>query len=103
MIRQRSRSEVVYGHFAEALGVWEQLNQLARDRGWAEATFLVPLAGLANELVVDLEYPDLATLEKEDNTFNSDPDAMNLLRQLAGITVQSSARNELFVEAPHLA
>ena len=61
------------------------------------------MAGIANQLVVNKEFPDLATMEREDDAFNTDPEAMKLFRQLAAVTVQGSARVELFQEAPHLA
>ena len=103
MIRGRLRAEILYGHFAEALEIFEKLNEVSRARGWREAVFLVPIAGVANELVVEKEYPDLATMEKEDDAFNSDPEAMKLFRSLAKVTVQGSGRVEVLSEAPHLA
>jgi hypothetical protein len=103
MVRVQARSEILYGRFKEALEICEQMNEVSRNRGWREAELLVPMAGQANQLVMDWEYPDLATMQKEDEAFNSDPEAMKLLRQLAGVTVQGSARLEMLQEAPHLA
>jgi hypothetical protein len=39
MVRVHFTAEVRYGHFAEYLKALEQLNTIARERGWAEATF----------------------------------------------------------------
>ena len=61
MIRVRFIAQVRYGHFAEYLKAGERLNEIARERGWAEATFLVSIAGTANELFAEVDYPDLAT------------------------------------------
>ena len=61
MVRARFIVQVRYGHFAEYLKALEQLNEIARERGWAEATFWVATAGAANELIAEVDYPDLAT------------------------------------------
>jgi hypothetical protein len=50
MIRARFIAQVRYGHFAEYLKAGEQLNEIARERAWAELTFWVSTAGTAYEL-----------------------------------------------------
>jgi NIPSNAP len=103
MIRVRFIAQVRYGHFAEYLKAGEQLNEIARERGWAEATFWVSVAGTANELFVEVEYPDLATLEREGEAQDADAEWMKVIRSTVDMVVQGSARSELFRTAPQLA
>ena len=56
MYRHRFYVQVKYGHFKENLMVWEQLNELARSRGWPESTFWAPTVGTANEFIVETDY-----------------------------------------------
>ncbi len=103
MIRVRFIAQVRYGHFAGYLKAVEQLNEIARERGWAEATFWVSIAGTANELFAEIEYPDLATLEREGKAQDADADWMKVIRSTVDMVVQGSARSELFQTAPQLA
>jgi hypothetical protein len=103
MVRARFIVEVRYGHFAEYLKIGEKLNELARGRGWAEATFWVAAAGTANELIAEVEYPDLATFEREGDASNADAEWMQLIRSTVDLVVQGTARSELLHTAPRLA
>lgn len=103
MVRARFMVQVRYGHFAEYLKAMEQLNEIARERGWAEATFWVATAGTANELIADVDYPDLATFEREGQAQSSDADWMKVIRSTADFAVQGTARTELYETAPQLA
>jgi hypothetical protein len=103
MVRARFIVEVRYGHFAEHLTAMEKLNELARERGWAEATFWVSAAGTANELVAEVEFPDFATFEQEGDAQSSDADWMKVIRSTADLVVQGTGRSELLQTAPQLA
>ena len=103
MVRARFIVQVRYGHFAEYLKAAEQMNEIARARGWAEATFLAPTTGPANELIADVDYPDLAAFEREGEAQYSDAEFMGVVRSTVDIVVQGSARTELFQAAPQLA
>ena len=103
MVRSRFTVQVRYGHFAEYLKALEQLNDLSRARGWAEATFWVHLAGTANEIVAYADYPDLATFEQEGEAQGSDAEWMKVIRSTADLVVQGTGRIELMVTAPQLA
>jgi hypothetical protein len=103
MVRARFIVQVRYGHFAEYLKAAEQLNEIARDRGWAETTFWVWTAGTANELVFDVDYPDLATFEREGAAQAADAEWMKIVRSTADIVVQGTGRSELLQTAPQLA
>jgi hypothetical protein len=103
MVRARYIIQVRYGHFAEYLKALEQLNAIARARGWAEATFLVATAGTANEIIAEIDYPDLATFDREGQEQSSDGEWMNVIRSTVDFVVQGTGRTELLQTAPQLA
>lgn len=103
MYRYRIRVQVRYGRFKEHLEVCERLNELARSRGWTESTFWVPTVGTGNEVIIETDYPDLATFQQEGDAFSSDPEAMKLLRSTSELIVEGSAQSELLETAPTLA
>ena len=88
-----------FGHFAEFIKALEQLNEIAQERGWAEATFWVATVGTANEVVAEVDYPDLATFERDGNAQASDAEWMKVNRSVADFVVQGTVRSELFQTA----
>jgi hypothetical protein len=103
MVRARFIVQVRYGHFAQYLKAVEQLNEIARERGWAEATFWVAAAGTANELIAEIDYPDLATFEREGAASAADAEWMKVIRSTVDMVVQGTGRSELLQTAPQLA
>jgi NIPSNAP len=103
MIRARFIAQVRYGQFTDYLKALEQLNEISREHGWAEATFWVATAGTANEIFAEVDYPDLATFEREGNAQAADAEWMKVIRSTVDMVVQGSARSELFNTAPQLA
>jgi hypothetical protein len=96
MYRLRVTVQILYGHAKEYFEVSQRLNEISRSRGWTEFTFWVPTVGIGNEFVAEAEYPDLATFQKEGDAFQSDAEAMEVLRAGGQHIVQGSARSELF-------
>jgi len=103
MVRARFIVQVRYGHFAEYLKAVERLNEIARQHGWAEATFWVYTAGTANELIAEVDYPDLANFDREGQAQSSDAEWMNVIRSTVDFVVQGTGRTELLQTAPQLA
>jgi hypothetical protein len=101
--RHRVRREVVYGQFREFMEIAEALNDLTKQRGWTASTFWTPTVGAANEVIVETEYPDLASFQRENEAFYADAEVMNTLRRLSEHVVQGSMRDELLEEAPRVA
>jgi hypothetical protein len=95
MYRFRVTVQVLYGHFKEYLEASEKLNEISRARGWTEFTYWVPTVGTGNEFVAEADYADLATFQKEGDAFQTDPEAMEILRASGKHIVQGSARTEL--------
>ncbi len=103
MYRHRIHAQIRFGHFNDYLALSEQLNELARSRGWAESTFWSPTVGTANEFVIETDYPDLATFQREGEAFSADAEAMKLIRGGIEYVVEGSVHDELYETAPHLA
>ena len=95
MYRHRLYQQIVYGHFNEFLKMNDDLNAIARKKGWPQSTTWTPAVGTSNDAVLETEYPDLATFEKFNHAFQSDPESMKVFRGAAGIVVQGSAHDEL--------
>jgi hypothetical protein len=100
MYRFRVHLQARFGHFKELLEQEQKLNALRRRRGWPEATFWV--SGKLNELIVEFDYPDLATFERVDEKFRADVEAMALIRGDAKLLVDDTGYSE-FLRTPELA
>lgn len=98
MYRHRAYQQVLYGHFNEFFKVVQDLNAISKKRGWPESRVWSPTFGIANDVVLEEDYPDLATAERAMRAFESDAEAMKLLRSMASLIVQGSARDELLQE-----
>ena len=96
MYRHRAYQQIVYGHFNEFLKAVEELNAVARKKGWPESTVWTPVVGTGNATVLEEEYADLASFEKFYRAFQADTEAMKIFRGMAGIVVQGSAHDEIF-------
>ena len=103
MYQQRIRQQVLYGQFRDYLNIAEEVIALRRKLGLATATLWTPTVGTANEIVWQIEYSDLATFQRENKAFHSDPEVMEKWRRLWQLAVQGSTRDELLEEAPHIA
>jgi hypothetical protein len=103
MYRQRIRQQVLYGQFREYSEIAKEVIALRRKLGLAEATLWAPTFGTGNEVVWEIEYPDLATFQRENEAFHSDADVMKQWRALWQLAVQGSTQDELLEEAPDIA
>jgi hypothetical protein len=95
MYRHRAYQQVVYGRFNDFLKTVEDLNVVARRRGWPESSVWTPIVGTGNEAVVEEEYSDLAAFARVTAAFHSDAEAMKLFRGLSSVVVQGTAHDEL--------
>jgi|SRR5436305_5675389 hypothetical protein len=103
MYRQRIRQQVLYGQFFEYLTTAGEVIAQRQRLGLAESNLWIPTVGKANEVIWEIDYPDLATFERENEAFYSDADAMEQWRRLWQHTVQGSTHDELLTEATHIA
>jgi hypothetical protein len=103
MYRQRIRQQILYGQFREYMEIAEEVIALRQKLGLAAPVLWVPMFGTGNEVVWEIDYPDLATFQRENEAFYSDADVMKQWRQLWQHAVQGSIHDELLEEAPHIA
>jgi hypothetical protein len=103
MYRQRIRQQILYGQFREYMEIAEEVVAQRRKLGLAVAILWAPAFGTANDVIWEIDYPDLATFERENETFYSDADAMDAWRRLWELAVQGSTHDELLMEAPRIA
>lgn len=102
MYKQRIAFKVTTQGWNEALTVASELNEIAAKRGWQQATVWTQTVGPLNELFFEVDYPDLATYERETNEFYSDPDVMALAVRLDAVT-RESGYTELWQRAEAVA
>lgn len=55
-----------------------RLNEIAKVRGWQEATIWTQTFGPFNEIVLETDYPDLATYEREQAVAAADEEVREL-------------------------
>ena len=103
MYRQRIHQEILYGRFREYMEIAGEVNARRNELGVAAATLWVPTVGGANTVVWEIDYPDLATYQRENATFYSDETAMKHWRALWQLVAQGSVRDELLEEAQGIA
>ncbi len=103
MYRQRIRQQVLYGQFREYMEIAEEVIALRQKLGLAAPVLWVPMFGTGNEVVWEIDHPDLATFQRENEDFYSDADVMKQWRRLWQHAVQGSTHDELLEEAPHIA
>lgn len=103
MYRFSQTTEILYGHWNEAMAACDELNKLASDKGLRPARTLAPVVGRDNQLVMEVEYDDLAQYDQEIARFYADADLMRTFRKLAEHCVQGSSESSLLMDASHIA
>ena len=56
-----------------------RINKIAKERGWSQATVWTQSFGPFAELCIEVEYPDLATYERESAALFADAKVMQLI------------------------
>jgi hypothetical protein len=103
MYRQRIRQQILYGQFREYMQISEGVAALRKKLGLAVPTLWAPAFGTANEVIWEIDYPNLATYQRENEAFYSDAEVMKHWRQLWQFAAQGSVQDELLQEAPRIA
>ena len=49
----------------EGIALVDEVNKLCASKGWAQATLFSRTVGRFGEVCLEIEYPDLATMERE--------------------------------------
>jgi len=103
MYRMHNVCEVKYGFFAQYAAAMEELNAVARARGWREARVLAPMTGVNNRIVLEIDYDSLEEMQREEEAFYADPEAMKILRSTSDMVVQGTSRTEILSSVPAMA
>ena len=86
MVRYRFHTTVTLGRFNDALTWARALNVDAKKNGWPESRMMSAF-GPVNQLILESDYPDLASYEKQQNEFFASAEAMKTFR--AGIDLNA--------------
>ena len=81
MVRHRLHLVASLGKYRNAIAWVAEMNAASRQLGLPEATAWSPLSGDFNYIILETEYPDLATFDKMNNKFQTDPQAMEVFRR----------------------
>jgi hypothetical protein len=88
MFRERSLINVTAEGWNGAIETFNRLNAIARERGWQESTIWTQTFGPFGQLLIETDYPDLATYETQTGAFFADEECMRLtmesVKYLAG-------------------
>ena len=76
-----------------------EFNKLLESKGMTMATLWTQSWGPFNELVIETDYPDLATYEKERSMFMEDPDFGPLLERMTKASVPNWGHSEMWETA----
>jgi hypothetical protein len=98
MYRHHYRCEVRYGQFRQFVDLSRQISALEGGRGWAVSTIWAPVVGMANEVIVIAEYPNLDSFERERAARRSDPEYRKLSRDAEELMTPGTFRDELLEE-----
>ncbi len=75
--------------FDHAVQLLERLNAISREQGITERRLMTQTFGPFNQLAVDVDYPDLATYERETESFFALPEVNEVIRQLPAVLRES--------------
>jgi hypothetical protein len=100
MIRARFHFKLKSGDsWNDFLQTASKLNEISRARGWVEFSFWTQVAGSFNEIVLEADYPDLATFEQQTNAFYADAEAVGAMRGWRDLVIQGTGYSELWAQA----
>lgn len=83
----------------ELFRLGDEFNKLAADKGWTQATYLMPVAG-ETEVVAEFDFPDIVTFERETLGLFKEPELMALGGRIWAIDSVRAPYDELLVTAP---
>lgn len=101
MIRERMHATVHdLSSWNEYLAVIRDIDEVQAAAGRVPSSGVwTQVVGQYNEIIVELDYPDLATYESETKAAMSDPQVVKLASRIETLTIADKGFNELFVTA----
>ena len=58
----------------KAIAIVDEINKLCASKGWAQASVFTRTVGRFGEMCLEIDFPDLATMERENKEWMEDPD-----------------------------
>lgn len=83
----------------EFIAIVDEINELCASKGWSQAKIFTRTAGRFNELCLEIDYPDLATFERERKEWESEPGIGKLMRRIDAVELVDEGYNEIWEEA----
>jgi hypothetical protein len=83
----------------EVIRVGDEINKLSAARGWTRATVWMTTVGTMSEIVAELDFPDLATFQREGEESSKDGDLVALWRALDSVEMDRPGYTELLETA----
>ena len=101
MIRERLHATVRdLDGWNEYLALVREIDEIQEAAGRVRSSGVwTQVVGPFNEIIVELEYPDLATYERETQAAMSDPQIAKLVSRFESLTIAEKGYNELFQAA----
>jgi hypothetical protein len=75
--------------FDDAVQLLERLKTISGSQGFQERRTMTQAFGPVNQLMVNIDYPDLASYERESQSFFSLPEVREVVDQLTGLLRES--------------
>lgn len=83
----------------EVIRLGDEINKLSAARGWTGATVWMTTVGSMSEIVAELDFPDLATFQREGEESFKDPELVELWRALDSVEMERAGYTELLETA----
>jgi hypothetical protein len=83
----------------EGIALVDEVNKLCASKGWAQATLFSRTVGRFGEVCLEIDYPDLATMERENKEWMEEPGIGKLMRRIDAIATEDQGYSELWEEA----
>jgi hypothetical protein len=102
MYRERTLLKVTPEGWNPTIQPFNRLSEIARERGWQEATIWTQTFGPFGELMIEIDYPDLTTYQKQTSEFFADRECMNLTMETMKYRA-GDGHNEMWQRADEVA
>lgn len=83
----------------EAMALCDEYNRLAGAKGWVKGTFWMYTVGDGSELVGEFDFPDLASIQRENEESVKDVETIALWRKFDALDTVRNGYSELLETA----
>ena len=86
----------------QVVSMVDEANKRRAEKGWPQARVLARSVGAFNDLCIQIEYPDLATMERVQNEMMEEPWVPDWLKRIDAVETEGLGYSELWEDAPLL-